>query len=404
MALRLRTWIGVTVALCALVAADNLPPDGTARYWRPNPTRTPLPEAQRFNALADEAARVRGLYRHLRLADTVVAHARHRIGDGWSVEVWSRNVVPDSIRDVLEHRFLRDAATLPDTRPDGVVLGAWVVPAGLASDAGPWDPAVQRQRPGRSILLTQREGASYCIGVDTAPLASRSADLAFSDRDPWGARRGNVLGACWWVGAFGFPGPGIARWLGEGAALFGNESVSAPRPNAAAWSFWGRWGFSRKRRGFFGLGMESIPVDGCLAGRTEACARLFREPTLVGFAPGPRHANMAEAALLHPGTVWIRWPEFSWLGAWSWMFADLHREFGRERFHAFWTSPTDPETAFQQAFGVPVGTWMASWMIRQSGHVPPGPRPRGRALLWALAVLGAATAVSLGVAARRRAG
>lgn len=404
MALRLRTWIGVTVALCALVAADNLPPDGTARYWRPNPTRPLLPEAQRFNALANEAVRVRGLYRRLRLADTVVAHARHRVGEGWSVELWSRSVVPDSIREVLESRFLREAATLPDPRPDGVVLGAWVVPADLASDAGPWDPVVQRQTAGREILLTEREGAAYCIGVNTAPGPIRYVEVAFFDRDPWGGRRGNVLGACWWVGAFGFPGPGIARWLGAGAALFGNESPSTPRPAAAAWSYWGRWGFSRQRRGLFGQGLQAIEVDGCLAGHTEACARLFREPTLLGFAPRPGRANAEDEALLHPGTVWIRWPEFSWLGSWSWMLADLHRDFGGERFQAFWVSRADPETAFREAFGVPVGTWMASWIIRQSGHVPPGPRPRGRALLWALAVLGAATAVSLGVAARRRAG
>lgn len=402
MALRLRTWIGVTVALCALVAADNLPPEGTVRFWRPQPTRAPLPEAQRFHALADEAARVRGLYRRLGLADTVVAHARHRIGEGWSVEVRAGDAISDSIRDVLEDRFLREAATLPDARPDGVVLGAWVVPFGLGGDVGPWDPVVQRQRPGREILLTAREGAGYCIGVN--PASARFADRAFTDRDPWGDRRSNVLGACWWVGAFGFPGPGIARWLGEGAALFGNESPSTPRPTAAAWSYWGRWGFSRQRRGLFGMGMESIPVDGCLAGRTDACALLFREPTLLGFAPGPRSADAADEALLQPGTVWIRWPEFSWMGGWGWMLADLHRDFGGDRFQAFWVSRADPDAAFQEAFGVPVGTWMASWMIRHSGHVPPGPLPRTRALLWALAVLGAAIAVSLGVAARRRAG
>jgi hypothetical protein len=402
MALRLRTWTGVTVALCALVAADNLPPDDTVRFWRPQPTRHPLPEAQRFRALADEAARVRGLYRRLRLADTVVAHAVHRVGEGWSVEVRAGEATSDSIRDVLEHRFLREAATLPEPRPDGVVLGAWVVPFGLGSDAGTWDPAVQHQRSGREILLTARDGAGYCIGVE--PGSARFADRAFTEPDPYGGRRSNVLGACWWVGAFGFPGPGIARWLAEGAALFGNESPATPRPAAAAWSYWGRWGLSKRRKGLFGQGLQAIEVDGCLAGRTEVCARLFREPTLLGFAARSRRAAAAEEARLHPGTLWIMWRDFSWLGTWGWMLADLHRDFGEQRFQAFWVSRADPETAFREAFGVPAGTWMASWMIRQSGHVPPGPLPSGRALLWALAVLGAAAAVSLGLAARRRAG
>lgn len=402
MALRLRTWIGATLVLCVVVALNHLPPDRARRAWGGEPVRAPLPEARRFQEVADEVVRTRGHLRRLRLADTVVAHARQRADEGWSVEVLGADSMPEGPRDALEAAFLRDLATLPHPRPTGVVLGAWVVPPGLGSDPGPWDPAVQRPRTGRDILLATRDGTDYCVGVAQGPISPRSVAEAFTDPEPAGTRRRDTLGICWWVGAYGFPGPGIAPWLADGAALFGNERVGSPRPAAAVWTF-GWWGGAGVRRGPFGLGLHEIPLDGCLAGRTDACARLFAEPALLGVARRDRLNALDQEVRGAPTTHWISWSRFSWLGAWGWMLADLHGEFGGERFRAFWTSPADPEAAFQEAFGVQAGAWVGAWMTHRSGHVPPGPLPRSRALVWVLAVVGAAAALSVAVARRRQA-
>ena len=58
----------------------------------------------------------------------------------------------------------------------------------------------------------------------------------------------------------------------------------------------------------------------------------------------------------------------SWLG-------DLAREQGPERFAAFWHSTLPVDSAFHQAFGVPLGEWTYQWTRRNPEFDPRAVRP-----------------------------
>lgn len=401
MALRLRIWLAAVAAACALVALSALPPSSFGTSGRAA-AGAELPEDVRFRALADEAARTRALLRRVRLMDSVFTRTLVQGERGWGVTVLGA-VGPTGPRVAapLEADFRREVETLPAPPTEPVVLGSWIFPAGRGEPTGSSDPEPDLPRAERAILLARHDGVSHCIGIDGGPTGSVGpADWAFSDPDPDGHRRRNMLGLCWWVGALGHPGPEIERWLAAGAALFANESPARPRPPASGWSYWG----AQRRRGPFGLGWQPSPLDACMAGRAEACAQMFRKPTVVGFAQGRTRPGESEAAAVHPGVHWIWWPRFSWMGSWNWLLADLHRDFGHDKVRAFWTSDAQPEEAFLAAFGIPAGDWLASWMRRQTTHVPPGPLPRTRALVWVLAAMGAAATLAVAFASGRRAG
>ena len=55
------------------------------------------------------------------------------------------------------------------------------------------------------------------------------------------------------------------------------------------------------------------------------------------------------------------------------LLADLEREFGPEAFTRFWTSDADVPVAFEQAFGMPLETWIMGWVESTAFTRTPGP-------------------------------
>jgi hypothetical protein len=76
------------------------------------------------------------------------------------------------------------------------------------------------------------------------------------------------------------------------------------------------------------------------------------------------------------------------LGARPFFFSALESDFGPARFGEFWRSPLQPEEAFQDAFGEPMGPWIMRWLRRYVDPPSTGPGVPARATLLTLLTLG----------------
>ena len=160
----------------------------------------------------------------------------------------------------------------------------------------------------------------------------------------------------------------------------------------------------RWRRGPFGL---AGPFgfgwrDGCLAGVPAACEAYFAAPerdrTDLARLRARRWGGEATTS---SDQVWFSpyWRDMH--GDWHHLFAELYAEFGPASMQRFWASEADASTAFHIAFGIEAGPWFAERIRRERGYVPPGPLPRPRGLLWALAAIVAFGAVAAAIGSRR---
>lgn len=232
----------------------------------------------------------------------------------------------------------------------------------------------------------------YCVvaGSSGPPSSTRPSILLFVDTaDIVQVRRSQystILGPCRWWLRYGAPGERVGPWLEHRAYLF----FDAP----AEWlDESGRPPF---RRLVFGARPTEKPLmsslafnDGCLAGRPDACMTLVNGVV----RDSARIAAYERLNLTGP----IGWAD----GA---LFAHVEREFGEERFARFWTSEQPPEQAFEAAFGLPMGEWVAGWARRHYGIEPRGPELNAAGVLLSLMLVAVCAAVSLWNARRRTVG
>jgi hypothetical protein len=188
----------------------------------------------------------------------------------------------------------------------------------------------------------------YCIVVQrlqaqTDSLGMRSTGLRFSERryrDNIYRHKSNVLGPCVFWAKYGAPGPALGKWLGEGAARF------ASTPAAELWDRWpdvhtGDWWYTSTDY------MWSLAGQACRAGDASRCVDAMS-------VPDDNDGGTLSLTALNSS-------EFYSNGSGS-LIAHAESEFGPDRFATFWHSNDAPASAFEKAFGRPMGEWVRNVM------------------------------------------
>ena len=230
-----------------------------------------------------------------------------------------------------------------------------------------------------------------------------------------------LMGPCALAAAFGTAGPGAARWLSAGAAVYARDPVPAGRTlgGPGDWAFdwenqdwlWGWWsprteGGTRPwlieslvmgRATYYSpgtFGPEDYALEHCRRERLDSCRYLLHDARGLGFrTPSPSVPELVRVRLGDPGRRATPAPYG--------LVAALRHDVGDERFGRFWRSALPLDSAFATAFGISTGHWMFGWVRATYG--PPRYQASvgmGDAVV-ALVIAGGLTILAAGLAARR---
>jgi hypothetical protein len=378
MALTPRRAALVVAAACALLAAAYLPPAARA-------TREPyVPTA--WTRAASELRQARNGLLVLEYRDSLLAALRRQPDSPLVAHVYAAGSFSDSATAVLRRRLgMLAAGAAPGGRRTGVAV---IVNRPPGTSAGPHalPPVNEVIDQVINYIPPAVAGNDLCLTVASvtlhprvaAPLTAWARFMARHDQD--------LLGPCWYVRAFGAPGPAVAAWIGHGAAAYaGRYSGDAPRRPRRAPALWLR----------YALGMEGqapepyniwMPYEGlslaeasCLNGRTARCADLFLQP----LGPGGGRPWFWQSDV--PEVVTLRWSRPP--GPEGWLLSDLLGTEGPERFARFWRSSLPIDSAFADAFGTSPGDWTRRWAEARLGPPPYPPWPAGGDVLLTLAAV-----------------
>lgn len=381
----MKWFVGVAV-LCLAVALMLLPPKSWVETHH-----FPVPREQsRAGALLEEINATRQALQYRRWADSLSALALATQEDGLAVGM-PETVPDDGRRENFARAVRQELDAVPNRRRD-VVVGLFIQYRSFG-DYGPASSLPQSTYPGPQYFIGDRDGTTYCLavrtisdfGVERGELDRRwlAHYVTWTGDEPVGD---NHLGPCALVARLGPPSASIRRWLQEGALpffLLPSDPGLGPPP------------VEYRRRGVFGRGTgwywRDLDFEACMAGRVDACRSRFEH-----FAQSRRRP--AENGAPYLGQIGF-WGPFS--EVWWQLGADMEREFGTEAFQAFWTSSEDAPAAFQTAFGVDPGVWMAGWVDRRLGASPPGPLPTRSATIPSLLVILALGGIAVGLQRRR---
>jgi hypothetical protein len=190
------------------------------------------------------------------------------------------------------------------------------------------------------------------------------------------------LGPCGLYAAFGMPGPAINQWLAGDGALYGLNGVAgtpswtrarAAQLTAPGGSVLTSYVLRQLDYQYWYDHREGID---CQWGDVARCVDAIHEPKVQGYGWRDDNAVMdRRAGALNPRTALLSYASRGWLG-------DLARAHGSARFAKFWHSALPLDSAFADAFGVPLGAWTRDWTRDY-----PQPTPRRVSTLSALLTL-----------------
>jgi hypothetical protein len=211
-----------------------------------------------------------------------------------------------------------------------------------------------------------------------------------------------LLGPCAYYRAFGMPGAQIDRWLrGGGWAFAGDGSWSmaaAPvEPRQIAWrSFFPR----------FETPLFDMNVDGahCTEGLDDACERIvFGAFTQMRSRLRFLNDNVLQSPYPSLGRSRLDYNRRALGPRQPFLFADMVRLLGKDRFGRFWTSSEPPTAAFQAASGETITRWTSRWAASQYGPPPArGPGMRVWATALSILLIGVGIAVATRMGAERQ--
>jgi hypothetical protein len=387
MALKLRTWIGLALLACVLVALAFAPrPRGAGpRYLRAEPSES----AKLLN-------RIRLLQNRLtwiELRDSLLPelHRAVEASPGAPVLLLDPRLGPE-VRSWAEGTVRDKLSALAGLR-GGVTAGVAVV-----VDTMPRVPGVPRHFvDGLAYLLPEATDGRSCLAV----LALRSR-TGLGGRGPWFWRYSpfagsldastSLVGPCAYYAAFGQPGPRIRSWL---------ESTGYSPAGYPDWAF--RSDSTRPRR----LVEQSFllwlapGLLSCAAGNLQLC----RDAALPAVGQqasdgGPR--GIVDAKLQQRrNLLFVRHPFRDFVRLY---LSDMVLHMGRERFARFWTSEASVESAFAAAMGMPLEEWTMRWAQDQIGEWDYRAEPRLSSIALSLLIVSAFVAASAAWARRRQVG
>lgn len=356
----MKRWMVWSIAGLAAVVAWLLPPEPIPfGEWAPNYTAGALQLAlmQEYDDLAEAV-----------WLDTIAARADATPGRILAgVVTQADSVTSDDPHTVVRAEL--DALGVSEPR---VPIGAFWFENELLGPEGRRAGGLPR------VLLGDGEDA-YCIVTRTRPRNGFWAPLTGRTNFD-----GRALQGCGFYARYGGPGAHVREWLRGGALMLALDPVGDLREspgelltNALPGRIWrGRW---------------EVEQSGCAGGRLDVCSRMFLAPT---GDDGGRTAPRRRVVPLH----WTA--TFGPNG--SAVLGDLAREFGDQRFEAFWTSSLPVPEAFRAAFGVSHAEWTRTWLLDEYGPVTLGARMSARTVVLTLLAIAFWAAVGAGIARRRR--
>ena len=383
----MKYWATLIAVGCGLIALWLLPPDpprGARNYVPPT-------EAQEVKLeLRREAERLNGVLKRLHWLDSLT----HVFADAQ----------PDENGVIVSFPVGIDAATAKEVRAvvareidrleikDTEYVLAVARPNGHSGNHEAFGLTVRTLQEFYAL-----RGGDPKVCLTLRPYAGSNPQNALW-RYGWSPNAGasNILGPCAYYLLYGTPGPAIETWLSSGAAQFGVRHAKSRDPFAdPETSSLARIFLRVGNRAPFGI-RRSVRYPGahdCLAGDEQAC----RNSVLDAKRPVSLRLGDDLPAFLHrdpSGGAFYSFEES--------LFYDLEQEFGRERFTRFWTSDQDVETAFQAAFGVPIGEWVMGWAQARLGTYRMGPMPSLEAILISLGVISFFLTIAIAMSKKRK--
>lgn len=390
MATWMKLWIGLTLTGMALVAAFALPPE---------PPSVRMNSERGSNTIEQQT-------RELRVAVDTRLAAVQRIRWSDSLSQLAVDAAPGDFvlgypdpseleAEVLQdhERWVSEELAGLDRRDETMAFGYFNQAADFAAAAPIRIRRSENVRGYEETYVGVRDGRPYCMQIRAVSPSGFARDfnqrtktlraLKASGESPLTS----YLGLCRPYVRHGMAGERIQEWLDAGAYAFAQrhmedrvqlatleaQGVVVPTPAAER----------QLRRLPFGLGGRTIgnsaiiEPDQCAIGNTDACRAAVTEPHLLTESP---HQLTAMSPMNDPGHNRSFSSPFRFLD--DYLLDDLEAEFGAEAFSAFWTSDAEVTVAFESAFGMGIGEWVAGWLeARTRGHIP-GPRlPRFDLLL-----------------------
>ena len=384
MALTPFRWLALLVAACLIGAMGVLHVEPAAR---PSRFYVDTLEAR----LGDYRSQAREAARRLRLAQVLDSvHAGSGAGVTAPVRVLLGASVPVAARAPLESlaslalRNVKDAGVMG---LDVFALYDTVRLSGTATMAyaGTIDYVLPRTASERCAVL-------FRFGKEPT-VASMIRSIFNSEQSVQ-----QLLGPCAYYRAFGMPGPQIATWLHTRAWAFaGDGSWSQPAPMMQAPKF---NPFQTAIAFDTPLLMMSVEGAHCAAKVPGACAPIVfgKGGGFIYFGDNILHAPYGllgrSRFSYNPRALGVRE---------SFIFADMVRQLGRERFARFWTSTESPQVAFESAAGESIESWASRWAAAQYGPLPPnGPVMSARAAVISLILVTLSVIGALRISAQRQ--
>ncbi len=396
MAIGLKMWLGAAIVGCIIVAVAYLPVVSHAREYG---GRGPMlgvdlfyidPEANpRYRALVTEhreaEARLTAARSYLRLMEQRDSLQRVVAGSDLS---GSSGPIVLSVDDsppwviALIQSLVAGTSTLPHGSP--VAPAVIAVKAQIVDSASIWSGSTWWWSRWLDLdyLIPQTADAA-CLTVFAVEIGERDHRRHLEHYLPRLLDRINVslLGPCAYYMAFGYPGAHVRRWLEGGEyshALSPGWLGERPHLDRS----------TRYPSGYMNGRVEAmrndrLPVVACAAGEAAGCLRGIHAPPIrtwwFPFRDSERPSDVVRGRVRYRNWDWRYHP----LGPRQQsLLSDLVIDMGSERFGRFWTSNSQLEVAFHEAFGMAIEDWTMQWARSQIGVPRRGPSaPTGSVVL-----------------------
>ena len=361
MAPRMKHWIGIVAAGMALVAAWRLPPPSSA----PREVEVTTAREIRHQRLSDEYRWTSEALRRVRWSDSLSLLTVERAVEGLTVVAPAESALDATLLSRLTET-MRGQLDALGGRSSDMVFGLAYQP--YDHDQNGDDLVSRRDRT--ETYLGSRGGVDYCMRVRVhhpEQLARQVARVSGSPEQL--LPPSEAFGPCRFYLRYGAAGDRIQEWLQKGGLGFAIKRGARPAHMVEASER-----LSFRRHSVFGFRVAAfnrpIETDQCLSGLPKACAALFVDPLLSdGVAAREQELVKRSPAASIGGSL---------LQAYTWyddpyLLSDLESELGSEAFARFWTSELAVADAFEEAFGVDVGSWLITWIEAVTPIEKPGP-------------------------------
>jgi hypothetical protein len=368
-------WAAIAVLACLALAAAYLPPQPELHPYQP-PEVTGIDA--RLNLINRAYSRAQELTTDLRLRDSVARLIRAGGAQRPALDVVTLGLKTDEVR-----RGFRDAVALV-WQQAGPAPGARLIVL--------LDVRERRAESAKYVLPAALDGRTCAVSLtrewEVAWLrVARSLPTRETNLLPW--LRG-ALGPCLYFSAFGEPGPYIQTWLEQRGYRVANTAEWDVSPPSI------RLRDERvSARELIG-GELSFDALSCTDGNVGRCRTAVLSASNDGVFR--RHERDPRTTGVFRRAYWPR--SFAIDDRY---LASLVHDMGRDRFARFWRSTQPVDSAFQSAFGQPLGEWTARWARAFMPDMPPfGPAPTPVAAVSALLLaLGAVAAAGVYVTRRQ---